>query len=44
VNRRTLLAASGLAVAAPFLTRPSLAQGAGITGAGASFPNPVYQK
>jgi len=44
VNRRTLLAASSLAVAAPFLARPVFAQGGQITGAGASFPNPIYQK
>jgi phosphate transport system substrate-binding protein len=44
VNRRTLLAASGLAIASPFLARPTFALGAQITGAGATFPNPVYQK
>ncbi|WP_235907908.1 phosphate ABC transporter substrate-binding protein PstS [Siccirubricoccus phaeus] len=44
MNRRTLLAASGLALASPLLSRNVLAQQAQITGAGASFPNPVYQK
>ncbi|WP_431270316.1 phosphate ABC transporter substrate-binding protein PstS [Dankookia sp. P2] len=44
MNRRTLLIATGLTAAAPLLARPALAQGAQITGAGATFPNPVYQK
>jgi phosphate transport system substrate-binding protein len=44
VNRRSLLIATGLATAAPLLGRPAFAQGAQITGAGATFPNPVYQK
>jgi len=44
VNRRSLLIATGLTAAAPLLGRPALAQGAQITGAGATFPNPVYQK
>jgi len=44
VQRRSLLIASGLAAATPLLGRPAFAQGAQITGAGATFPNPVYQK
>ena len=44
MNRRSLLTATGLAAIAPLLGRPALAQGAQITGAGATFPNPVYQK
>jgi len=40
-NRRALLLG---AAAAPFALGPARAQGAGITGAGATFPNPVYQK
>ncbi len=40
MNRRTLLLASG-AVA---LARPALAQTATITGAGASFPRPIYER
>ncbi|TDH64541.1 phosphate ABC transporter substrate-binding protein PstS [Dankookia rubra] len=44
MNRRSLLIATGLTVAAPLLGRQALAQGAQITGAGATFPNPVYQK
>lgn len=41
MNRRTLLLASGAAALAP---RFALAQGAQITGAGATFPAPVYAK
>lgn len=45
MNRRTLLAASSLALVAPLVaSRAVRAQGAQITGAGATFPNPVYQK
>jgi phosphate transport system substrate-binding protein len=44
VQRRSLLIATALTAAAPLLGRPALAQGAQITGAGATFPNPVYQK
>src|SRR4051812_32169153 len=44
MNRRSLLIASGVAAAAPLLGRPARAEGAQITGAGATFPNPVYQK
>jgi phosphate transport system substrate-binding protein len=43
VNRRSFLLASGAAaLAAPSL--PAFAQGASITGAGASFPRPVYER
>ena len=41
VNRRSILLGAGAALALPLAAR---AQGAQITGAGASFPNPVYQK
>jgi len=42
VNRRSILLGAGAALTLPaFAAR---AQGAPITGAGASFPNPVYQK
>jgi phosphate transport system substrate-binding protein len=44
VNRRTLLAAASGAAALPFLPSSVHAQMANITGAGATFPNPVYQK
>lgn len=44
MNRRTLLLSTLAAGAAPMAAREALAQGAQITGAGASFPNPVYQK
>jgi phosphate transport system substrate-binding protein len=44
VNRRSLLIASGLAAASPLLGRPAFAQQAQITGAGASFPRPVYER
>ncbi|MBR0655559.1 phosphate ABC transporter substrate-binding protein PstS [Plastoroseomonas arctica] len=45
MNRRTLLLASG----APLLglgalARPALAQAATVTGAGASFPRPIYER
>jgi len=41
VNRRPLLLATAATLASPFIAR---AQQAAITGAGATFPNPVYQK
>jgi len=41
VNRRTILLGAGAALTLPLAAR---AQGAQITGAGASFPNPIYQK
>jgi phosphate transport system substrate-binding protein len=46
VNRRTLLLGTGAALAAPLMipTRSALAQQATITGAGASFPRPVYER
>jgi phosphate transport system substrate-binding protein len=44
VNRRHLLIGSALAAASPLVARPTLAQAVTINGAGASFPNPVYQK
>ncbi len=44
MNRRSLLIASGLAASAPLLGRPAFAQQAQITGAGASFPRPVYER
>lgn len=42
MNRRTMLLGAGAALTLPAL--PARAQGAQITGAGATFPNPVYQK
>ena len=46
VNRRTLLLGTGAALGAGMLLpqRPALAQAATITGAGASFPRPVYER
>ena len=45
MNRRTLLAAGASLAALPLiLPRGAAAQAAQITGAGATFPNPVYQK
>jgi phosphate transport system substrate-binding protein len=41
VNRRSILLGAGAALVLPFAAR---AQAAQITGAGASFPNPIYQK
>ena len=41
MNRRTILLGAGAALTLPLAAR---AQGAQITGAGASFPNPIYQK
>jgi len=42
VNRRTFLLGAGAALSLPM--SGARAQGAQITGAGASFPNPIYQK
>ena len=44
MQRRQLLIASGLAAATPVLGSPAFAQQAQITGAGASFPRPVYER
>ncbi|MDB5375794.1 MAG: phosphate transporter substrate-binding protein PstS [Rubritepida sp.] len=44
VNRRNLLALAAGVAAAPVMSRPSFAQLAAITGAGASFPRPVYER
>ena len=44
MQRRSFLLGSGLAATAISATRPAFAQTAQITGAGATFPNPVYQK
>nr|WP_314074024.1 phosphate ABC transporter substrate-binding protein PstS [uncultured Roseococcus sp.] len=44
VNRRNLLALAAGVAATPVLARPSFAQLAPITGAGASFPRPVYER
>jgi phosphate transport system substrate-binding protein len=46
VNRRTLLLGTGAALAAPLAipTRSALAQQVTITGAGATFPRPVYER
>jgi phosphate transport system substrate-binding protein len=45
VNRRSFLIGSTAATAAPLLLpHGALAQGAQITGAGASFPRPVYER
>ena len=41
VNRRSILLGAGAALTLPLTAR---AQAAQITGAGASFPNPIYQK
>ncbi len=41
MNRRSILLGAGAALVLPFAAR---AQAAQITGAGASFPNPIYQK
>lgn len=41
MNRRSILLGAGAMLALPLAAR---AQGAQITGAGASFPNPIYQK
>ena len=42
MNRRSFLLGAGAALSLPVLD--ARAQGAQITGAGASFPNPIYQK
>lgn len=46
MNRRTLLLGTGAALAAPLALagRPSFAQQVTITGAGATFPRPVYER
>lgn len=44
MNRRTLLAAASGAAALPLLPTSAAAQQATITGAGASFPRPVYER
>lgn len=46
MNRRTLLLGTGAALAAPLTipSRSALAQQATITGAGATFPRPVYER
>jgi phosphate transport system substrate-binding protein len=45
VQRRHLLLGSGAALAAPFLpSRPARAQQVTLTGAGATFPRPVYER
>jgi phosphate transport system substrate-binding protein len=46
VNRRTLLLGTGAAAFAPTIlgTRPAWAQQATITGAGATFPRPLYER
>lgn len=44
MNRRSALALGLAAAATPLLARPSLAQQAQITGAGATFPRPVYER
>ena len=46
MNRRTLLLGTGAALAAPLVLGPraALAQQATITGAGATFPRPVYER
>jgi len=41
VNRRSILLGAGAALSLPFAAR---AQAVQITGAGASFPNPIYQR
>lgn len=44
VNRRSLLALTAGAAATPFLAREAFAQAATITGAGATFPRPLYER
>ncbi|MCS6931573.1 MAG: phosphate ABC transporter substrate-binding protein PstS [Acetobacteraceae bacterium] len=46
MNRRTLLLGTGAALAAPALlgAKPAFAQQAVITGAGATFPRPLYER
>ncbi|WP_027283719.1 phosphate ABC transporter substrate-binding protein PstS [Rubritepida flocculans] len=44
MNRRSLLALAASGVAAPALLRPAFAQQVQITGAGATFPRPLYDR
>ncbi|WP_240048279.1 phosphate ABC transporter substrate-binding protein PstS [Crenalkalicoccus roseus] len=44
MNRRTLLAAAAAATTLPLLPRAARAQQAQITGAGATFPRPLYER
>jgi phosphate transport system substrate-binding protein len=44
VNRRTLLLGTGAAFGAGLGLRPAFAQAATITGAGATFPRPLYER
>jgi phosphate transport system substrate-binding protein len=44
VNRRSLFALAASGVAAPSLLRPAFAQQVQITGAGATFPRPLYDR
>jgi phosphate transport system substrate-binding protein len=44
VNRRSLLALTAGAATTPFLARGAYAQAATITGAGATFPRPLYDR
>lgn len=44
MNRRSLFALAATGVAAPALFRPAFAQQAQVTGAGATFPRPVYDR
>jgi phosphate transport system substrate-binding protein len=44
VNRRSFLAVTTAAAATPFLAGESFAQAATITGAGATFPRPLYER
>ena len=44
VNRRSLFALAAGTAAVPMLARPAFAQLATVTGAGATFPRPVYER
>ena len=44
MHRRSVITAAGLAAAAPFLPRPTLAQAARIVGGGAVSPRQAYEK
>lgn len=44
MNRRSLLALSASALAVPAIIRPAFAQQVSITGAGATFPRPLYDR
>lgn len=44
MSRRSLLALSASAIAAPAIIRPAFAQQVTITGAGATFPRPLYER